>query len=354
MSGTSLDGVDAALVAFDSPQSAGKLIDHHYISYTESLRQRLLVLHDSGVDELHRAAMLANELSDYYADASNFLLARSAVRPVAIACHGQTVRHRPECGYSLQLVNAARLAEHTGITVIADFRNRDIAAGGQGAPLVPAFHAAAFGHTHIDRAIVNIGGIANITGLPARNAVMGFDCGPGNLLLDAWCQRHTGAPYDAGGSWAATGHVIPALLAQLLRHPYFSLPPPKSAGREQFSLDWLDSQLLGTEAPEDVQASLVQLTATSISNALKQYCGGTREIYICGGGAHNDSLLGAIRQALPNCVVMLTDTIGVNVDWVEAHAFAWLGWQTLNSLPGNCPAATGAGYPRILGAIYPA
>lgn len=342
------------MVAFDSAHPAGELIDHYYIRYTESLRLRLLALHDSGLDELHRAATIANELSDYYANASKLLIERIGLRPSAIACHGQTIRHRPECGYSIQLVNAARLAERTKLTVIADFRNRDIAAGGQGAPLVPAFHAAAFAHPDRDRAIVNIGGIANLTGIPAHGPVFGFDCGPGNLLLDAWCLRHTGRPYDTGGAWGASGQLIPDLLAKLLRHPYFNREAPKSAGREQFDLAWLDSQLQGTEAAQGVQATLVQLTATAIADAIKKYCNKATEIYICGGGAHNDSLFSALCASLPRSSIKLTDEIGINADWVEAHAFAWLGWQTLQSLPGNCVEATGAAHPCVLGAIYPA
>ncbi len=354
MSGTSLDGVDAALVAFDCAHPAGELIDQYYLGYSESLRLRLLALHDSGFDELHRAATIANELSDYYANASNLLIERIGLRPLAIACHGQTIRHRPECGYSIQLVNAARLAERTHLTVIADFRNRDIAAGGQGAPLVPAFHAAAFGHPGQDRAIVNIGGIANLTIIPAQGPVFGFDCGPGNLLLDAWCMRHTGQPYDAGGAWGASGKLVPDLLAQFLRHPYFNQETPKSAGREQFSLAWLDNQLLRTEAAADVQATLVQFTAISIANAIKQHCNAATEIYVCGGGAHNDSLFSALCANLPDSSIKLTDEIGIKADWVEAHAFAWLGWQTLQNLPGNCVEATGATHACVLGAVYPA
>lgn len=354
MSGTSLDGIDAAMIAFDSAHPAGELVDRHYSSYSESLRRRLLALHDSGIDELHRAASIANELSDCYADASHVLLSRTDIRPAAIACHGQTVRHRPECGYSIQLVNAARLAERTNTTVIADFRNRDIAAGGQGAPLVPAFHAAAFRNPDIDRVIVNIGGIANLTSIPACGAVIGFDCGPGNLLLDAWCLRHTGKAYDTEGAWSASGSIIPDLLAQLLRHPYFGQTAPKSAGREQFSLGWLDSQLQGAEAPQDVQATLVQFTAIAIADAIDHYCKAATEVYICGGGAHNKNLLSLLGATLPGRALRLTDEIGISADWVEAHAFAWLGRQTLLALPGNCMEATGAKHPCILGAIYPA
>ncbi|MHB1678651.1 MAG: anhydro-N-acetylmuramic acid kinase [Sulfuriferula sp.] len=354
MSGTSLDGIDAAMIAFDTAHPAGVLIDKHYNAYPESLRQRVLALQDSGFDELHRAATIANELADCYADTTHALIRRTGFRPEAIACHGQTVRHRPECGYSIQLINPARLAERMGIMVIADFRNRDIAAGGQGAPLVPAFHAAAFRHPHQYRVIVNIGGIANLTGIPPQGPLTGFDCGPGNLLLDAWCQRHTGLTFDSEGTWGAQGKVIPDLLAQFLRHPYFALPAPKSTGREQFNLAWLESQVRGNEAPQDIQATLCQLTAISIADAIKSHCQNATEIYICGGGAHNSALLDALSKQLPHRHLALTDSIGVDADWVEAHAFAWLGWQTLQNLPGNCTEATGATHPCILGAIFPA
>ena len=354
MSGTSLDGIDAALISFNSEHPTGKLIDQQYCAYTDPLRQCILDLHDSGFDELHRAACIANQLTDLYAATANVLIDRSGIQPDAIACHGQTIRHRPESGYSIQLVNASRLAEHTHSAVIADFRNRDIAAGGQGAPLVPAFHAAAFRHPQQHRVIVNIGGIANLTDIPTQGNVIGFDCGPGNVLLDAWCQRHTGQRYDHDGAWGTSGQIIPGLLARYLRHPYFQLSAPKSTGREQFNLAWVDSHLSGHETAQDVQATLLQLTATSIADAIRQYCQGTTEIYMCGGGAHNSALLAAIRTQLPNPHIALTDTIGIHADWLEAHAFAWLGWQTLLGLPGNRIEVTGAAHACILGAIYPA
>ena len=354
MSGTSLDGIDAAMIGFDTEHPTGRLIDHQYHAYSDSLRQRILDLHDSGFDELHRAANIANELTDHYAETVNALIVRSGIHPAAIACHGQTIRHRPEFGYSIQLVNASRLAEHTRVAVIADFRNRDIAAGGQGAPLVPAFHAAALRHPLQHRVVVNIGGIANLTDIPAAGNVIGFDCGPGNVLLDAWCHRHTGQRYDQNGVWSESGKVIPDLLIRYLHHPYFQLPAPKSAGREQFNLAWVDSQLLGNETPQDVQATLLILSATTITDAIRQYCQQPTEIYICGGGAHNTALLNAIKIQLPGLHVALTDTAGLHTDWLEAHAFAWLGLQTLTGLPGNRIEVTGAAHTCVLGAIYPA
>ena len=354
MSGTSLDGIDAALILFDADHPTGRLVDKHYNNYPTTLRHQILELHDTGADELHRSALISNELADRYAKTVNALICKSNIQPTALACHGQTIRHRPEAGYSIQLVNASRLAELTSTTVIADFRNRDIAAGGQGAPLVPAFHAAAFRHPQRHRVIVNIGGIANLTDLPSTGKVIGFDCGPGNSLLDAWCQLHTGEEFDKDGAWSAQAETIPTVLAILLSHPYFALPAPKSAGREQFNLAWVSSHLQGDELPQDVQATLLQLTALSITNAIKHQCAHATEIYICGGGAHNSSLLYALRTHLPDLHIDLTDALGINADWLEAHAFAWLGWQTLQGLPGNLIEATGASHPCILGAIYPA
>lgn len=354
MSGTSLDGIDAALILFDTDAPTGRLVDKLFHEYPIELRQKILELHDMGCNELHRAALLANELADRYAAVVLELVAHTTISPIAIACHGQTIRHNPEAGYTLQLVNAARLAELTRTMVIADFRNRDIAAGGQGAPLVPAFHVAAFRHTQQHRVIVNIGGIANLTDLPTTGRISGFDCGPGNILMDAWCQRHTGLAFDQDGAWAATGVALPALLAKYMSHPFFQQNAPKSAGREQFNLAWASSFLQGDEAAEDVQATLLTLTAWSIADAIKRDCALATQIFICGGGAHNTALLNALRAYLPDQHIDVTDTLGIHADWLEAHAFAWLGWQTLQGLPGNIMDATGARHPCVLGAIYPA
>lgn len=354
MSGTSLDGIDAALIAFDTDYPTGLLVDKLYHEYPVDLRQQILDLHDTGVNELHRAALLANELADRYAEVVIDLIAQTPISPMAIACHGQTIRHNPEAGYTIQLVNAARLAELTRTMVVADFRSRDIAAGGQGAPLVPAFHVAVFRHPQLHRVIVNIGGIANLTDIPSTGKVFGFDCGPGNILIDAWCQLHTGQAFDHDGAWAATGTAIPELLIKYMRHPYFQLAAPKSAGREQFNLAWVNSHLQGNEAAEDVQATLLALTAWSIADAIKRDCALAIEVYICGGGAHNSALLNALRVHLPDQHIDVTDALGIHADWLEAHAFAWLGWQTLQGLPGNIIEATGARHPCVLGAIYPA
>lgn len=354
MSGTSLDGIDAAMIAFDTEHPTGVLIGKQFQEYPPLLRQQILELHDSSSDELHRASLIANELADRYADTTNRLITNTSITPTAIACHGQTIRHRPDAGYTIQLVNGSRLAERTHTMVITDFRNRDIAAGGQGAPLVPAFHVAAFRHPQQHRVIVNIGGIANLTDIPSTGKVIGFDCGPGNALLDAWCLQHTGQAYDDNGAWGSQGKAIPELLAKYLSHPYFQLPAPKSAGREQFNLAWVNSQLIGHESPQDVQATLLQLTALSIADAISRHCALANEIYICGGGAHNGALISALGTHLPQQRIELTDKLGIDADWLEAHAFAWLGWQTLQGLPGNLTDATGAAHPCILGAIYPA
>jgi len=355
MSGTSLDGIDVVLADFSS--SPPSLLHTFYLPYSEDLRSRLLALHQPGDDELHRAAMLSNELAHRYAEAVASLLKQSGTAPqsvIAIGCHGQTVRHRPELGYTLQLNNPALLVELTGITVVADFRSRDIAAGGQGAPLVPAFHQALFSDRKIHRVIVNIGGISNLTSLAPDGEVAGFDCGPGNLLMDAWCMRHTGKAYDENGAWAGSGKVIPALLEKLLAHPFFALPPPKSTGREVFNLSWLESFLSGKESLADVQATLLQVTVEAIARSVTTYCPDVAEVYLCGGGARNGLLLARLRVALAGKKMDLTDALGVDADSLEAFAFAWLTQQTILGVSGNLPAVTGAQGSRILGAIYKA
>ena len=357
MSGTSLDGVDAVLAEI-GPAGQTRLIQSHYLPYADSLRAQLLALHTPQPDEIHLAAIAANQLARLYGDAIKKLLDGIAPDTVrAIGCHGQTLRHRPTDGYTLQIGNAALLAELTGITVVADFRSRDIAAGGQGAPLVPAFHAQALRHPEVHRVIANIGGIANITDLPVDGTVRGWDTGPGNMLLDAWINRHSGAHYDRDGAWAASGTVHPGLLGALANHAYLPLPPPKSAGREQFNLDWLDatlSSLNQTIGTADVQATLLEFTAKSLCDAVKRECSSAQELYVCGGGAHNGALMQRIHAHLPNVRVATTAVLGIDPDWVEALAFAWLARQTLHHAPGNLPLVTGARGARILGAIYPA
>lgn len=354
MSGTSLDGVDAVLAA--SSGSRLRLRETVHLPYPARLRGRLLALHGAGPDELHRSSLLANELSALYAAAVRRLLARARVSShavTAIGCHGQTVRHRPRLGYTLQLVNAARLAELTGIAVISDFRARDIAAGGEGAPLVPAFHDAMFRSSRRARAVVNVGGIANLTRLPSRGAVIGFDCGPGNCLLDAWIRLKRRMPFDRNGRWAASGRVLPRLLTKLLAHPFLRRRPPKSTGRDEFDLRWLNRFLSGRESAADVQSTLMELTAATIARAVSEHGGGAREVFVCGGGAHNRALLERLAALLPGLRIATTAALGIEPVHVEALAFAWLARQSVRRKPGNLPSVTGARGPRVLGAIHP-
>ena len=361
MSGTSLDGVDAVLADF---AGAPQLLATRYVPFPDDLRADILALHTPGHSELERAAKVSQRLAATYATAVADLLKQAKSSPAtvsAIGCHGQTVRHRPAEGYTIQLNNPALLAELTGISVIADFRSRDVAAGGQGAPLVPAFHAACFSHPTINRVILNIGGIANVTYLPAasgaRHPVSGFDTGPGNMLLDLWSQKHQGSAYDADGAFAASGKVDAALLRDFLADPYFATAPPKSTGRDHFNADWLGRFSLNQKLPQNVQATLAELTARSIAEAVSRWCSDAAEVHICGGGAHNKDLMLRLRSGFGNLTlgsVGSTEILGIHPDWVEAMAFAWLAHQALCGRPGNLPAVTGASGARILGAIYPA
>jgi anhydro-N-acetylmuramic acid kinase len=355
MSGTSLDGVDAALIEFDAAKL--RQLATAYRPFPAPLRHELMSLQAAGHDELDRSARAGNALARLYADAVTALLEQAGMEPAAIraiGCHGQTVRHRPDAGYTVQIGNPALLAELTKISVVADFRSRDIAAGGQGAPLVPAFHAALFGSNDVHRVIVNIGGIANLTDLPPHGIVRGFDTGPGNVLLDHWVRRHKGESHDAAGTWAQGGKIVTEMLAAMLAEPYFAAPAPKSTGRDLFNADWLEKFFPGRAATEDVQATLAELTARSIADAIEGHCAGANEVYVCGGGAQNLALLDRLRQNLPECRVATTAVLGIDPDWVEAIGFAWLARQTVDGRPGNLPQVTGAGGARVLGAIYPA
>jgi anhydro-N-acetylmuramic acid kinase len=357
MSGTSLDGVDGVLA--DLAQAQPQVLAFSHTDFPPALRAELMALQSPVPDELHRAQLAGVGLADVYAQTVDALLTASgipATQVIAAGAHGQTVRHRPEHGYTLQLLAPARLAEQTGIAVAADFRSRDIAAGGQGAPLVPAFHRAVFAHPDIARVVVNVGGIANLSVLRPGEPVHGFDCGPGNVLMDGWIARHGGAAFDQDGRWAATGQVHAALLQQLLNEPYLSLPPPKSTGRDLFNADWLDRQLATCPgvAPADVQATLLEFTARSIAQAVRPQLGEGGELYLCGGGARNTALVDRLGQLIPGRSIAATDALGVPVDQVEALAFAWLACCAVRGEPGNLPTVTGAAGPRILGAIYPA
>ena len=357
MSGTSLDGVDGVLADFSG--RGIRTLDAAFIPFPPELRSELMALQAPGANELEREALAANALARRYADCVAQLAARAPHPVRAVAVHGQTIRHRPELGFTRQTNNPALLAELCGIDVIADFRSRDVAAGGQGAPLVPAFHAARFGKRGQSRIVVNIGGIGNISVLHGDGRVSGYDTGPGNVLMDLWIARHRGDTYDADGAWAASGTPDARLLGLLLDEPYFRLPPPKSTGRDLFHAEWLDARLAQCPgvAPADVQATLLQLTAESIARAILAETSAqpARAVYVCGGGAYNGALLRAIAQALGGEIpVASTDTLGVAPNRVEALAFAWLGYRFLRRQPGNLPAVTGAAGPRILGALYPA
>ncbi len=355
MSGTSLDGVDAVLL--ETVAHEYRISHSHFNAFSPEIRQQLLDLHHGGDNELERVAAIANTLSHLYADTVVQLLAKAGIRNTAvqaIGCHGQTIRHRPEIGFTLQIGNPALLAELTGITVVADFRSRDIAAGGQGAPLVPAFHQAVFQHASIHRVVINIGGIANLTSLPVNDQpVSGFDSGPGNMLMDAWIERVRGQAYDQDGLWAGEGEVIEPLLQTLLAEPFFALSPPKSTGRDLFSLAWLMNQISPNYTDVDIQRTLLELTAQTIANAVRRYCVDVEEIYLCGGGAYNRTLVSRLRDLLQPVKIALSDELGINVNHVESAAFAWLAQQCLLHRPGNLPAVTGAKGSRILGAIYP-
>lgn len=366
MSGTSLDGVDGVLVDWPSDNDpAFRLVAHVHEAFAAPLRGELLALSVAGPNELHRSSMAAIDLARRYAQVVRDLLRQSAVSAAsvrAIGAHGQTVRHHPPAGggpgYSVQLLDAALLAELCRIDVVCDFRSRDIAAGGQGAPLVPAFHADRFALPGVSQAILNIGGIANLTLLAKDGRVGGFDCGPGNMLMDLWVQRHRGLAFDEGGRWAAAGRVLPELLQLMSAEAFFDRAPPKSTGRELFNGDWLDALLAPTgssvRAPEDVQATLAELTARSASDALNRFLPDIERLVLCGGGALNDHLRRRLEALHPGITVQTTAEAGLPVDQVEAAAFAWLARAFVLRKPGNRPEVTGAAGLRILGSLHPA
>ena len=362
MSGTSADGIDAALVRFDGDHAHARptLLHGRTHAWQPALRERLVALgQQTQVLTLDDVGELDVRIGHAFAAAALATLrdaGLTAREVAAIGSHGQTLRHRPhgDAPFTLQLGDAHVIAERCGVPVIADFRRRDVAAGGHGAPLVPAFHAATLHDAGENRAVLNLGGIANLTLLPARGTVRGFDTGPANGLMDAWCQRHTGAAYDAGGAFAAQGRVDGPLLARLLAEPWFAAPPPKSTGRDRFHLDWVEAALTGDEAPADVQATLLALTARSVANALHATQPRTQRVIACGGGVHNPLLLDALAEAMPNATIESSTVHGLDPDFVEAMAFAWLAREHLAGRPGNLPAVTGAAGPRVLGARYPA
>jgi anhydro-N-acetylmuramic acid kinase len=396
MSGTSMDGVDAVLVDFAhglGPQA------EHFVAYPPELKRQLLALNTPGNNELHLSALAANEVARLYAQAVNALLQARSLTPqdiVALGAHGQTVRHQPglhdPVGYTLQLLNAALLSELTGIDVAYDFRARDVAALGQGAPLVPAFHDALFSRDEAPVAVLNLGGISNLSCLPPRlpmdqgehpaqnqqltglepRALIGFDAGPANVMLDAWCEEHTGEPYDKDGQWASQGRVHPGLLNAMLAHPYFQLPPPKSTGRDLFNRAWLEAQLqacFGSDASSlrpsaaDVQATLMELTARACIDALREQCRGSiapQSLIVCGGGANNNALLARLQglcaqdPLLTHTSVQSVAALGIGVHLIEALAFAWLAYKRVRLETANAPSVTGALGPRVLGSLIKA
>lgn len=399
MSGTSLDGMDAVVCEFSPNSNDGTkppmtLVATYSQNFPPRLREVLLALcQPNGVNhlisqndepnahgdepnsELDWFGWASRAYSEFASEVVNTLLKQANINAdsiLAIGCHGQTVRHRPKMGFSLQLIDPNVIAERTGISVVNDFRRRDMAVGGQGAPLVPAFHQALFAKADTTRVLLNLGGIANIAVLPAINhsnnsPVVGYDTGPANLLLDAWTALHINQSYDAGGAWAASGQVIEPLLTQLLTHPFFDKPYPKSTGREDFNLAWLQSelQIFDHVAPNidyssaDVQATLTELTAISATDQIKLFIEHeltghklvTGRVYICGGGALNDYLMSRLQVHLPHCSVETTASLGLAPTWVESVAFAWLARQTLMGETGNLPAVTGARKPVVLGQV---
>ncbi|MEO5696898.1 MAG: anhydro-N-acetylmuramic acid kinase [Burkholderiaceae bacterium] len=365
MSGTSLDGVDGVLVAFEDDGAASmRVLAHAKREFAPDLGRELLALNTAGENELHRSALAGNALARDYAGVVAALLSRVGASPQqvrAVGVHGQTVRHRPgefdRTGYTIQLNNPALLAELCGIDVVADLRSRDVAAGGQGAPLVPAFHRAFFGQPGKIVAVLNLGGIGNLTVLSADGNVLGFDCGPGNALMDHWCRLHTGRPFDEAGEWAASGRVIEPLLAQMLAEPYFSAAPPKSTGRDRFHAGWLAAQLAKQSpqaAPADIQATLTELTASACATDVLSFAANARELLVCGGGAFNRHLMGRLAARLPEMRVRPTDELGLPATQVEAGAFAWLARAFVRRDCANLASVTGAAGPRLLGALYPA
>lgn len=361
MSGTSVDAIDCALV--NCSESATELLATHQHSIPSETQGRIADISSSGTNEIERMGPLDRELGRLFAEATQALLRKAEENPNrvrAIGSHGQTVRHRPPSqgsaadSFTLQLGDPNTIAEITGITTVADFRRRDLAAGGEGAPLAPAFHAAALASVNHNRAIVNIGGISNVSLLEGETLIAGFDCGPGNTLLDHWIQRHRGQAFDRGGQWSASADADQPLLTGLLKHPYFKLKGPRSTGKEAFNLQWLDDVLKAhVSLPHAVvQATLAELTALTIAKGIRTTSLEVSEVYVCGGGVHNHDLMSRLNGHITPLVARSTAELGLAPDWVEAVTFAWLAHRTVQGLHGNAPAVTGASGPRVLGAIY--
>lgn len=357
MSGTSADAIDAVLVAFDGHPH---LIAHYSEPLSDNLREQIHALALPSDNEIDRVGALDISLAQHFARISLTLLRHAKVHPeqvMAIGSHGQTIRHRspgsPQGCFTLQIGDPNTIAELTGITTVADFRRRDMAAGGQGAPLVPAFHRAIFHSTEEHRVIVNIGGMANITWLPKQGATLGFDTGPGNVLMDGWILAHQGKSYDESGTWAASGTINQELLDKLLQHPFFAQAAPKSTGREAFNRQWLEDALQGIALDAaDVQATLLELTAITISDAIHSLGSDPKAVFVCGGGAYNTQLMRRLQALLAGDKVESTASLGIHPQWIEAMAFAWLARQTMNRQSGNLKEVTGAQREVILGGVY--
>jgi anhydro-N-acetylmuramic acid kinase len=368
MSGTSLDGVDGVLASIN-PQGQLAVRAHAFVAFEAPFKAELMALNQSGADELHRSALAGNQIARHYAQVVHDLLRSSGLQAhdiTAVGAHGQTVRHRPlefdgdttlqraPVGYTLQLINPSLLAELTGIDVVADFRNRDLAAGGQGAPLVPAFHQGIFGQAGSCVAVLNIGGISNLSVIRSDGSVLGWDCGPGNALMDHWCSAHSGASFDDNGSWAATGRVVPDLLATLMAETFLQRSPPKSTGRDLFNPAWLQARLPADNLqPQDVQATLTEFTALACAHDVQRHATEARELIVCGGGALNGQLMSRLGHHLPGVQVVGSELRGLPPLQVEAAAFAWLAAKTMRRETSSLPSVTGAQGARVLGAIYP-
>jgi anhydro-N-acetylmuramic acid kinase len=368
MSGTSLDGVDGVLAQIDAKGQL-QVKAHHFVPFDATFRSELLALNQSGPDELHRSALAGNAIARHYADVVAALLQQTGLQAAqvsAIGAHGQTVRHRPlefdadparhwpAVGYTLQLINPALLAELTGIDVVADFRSRDLAAGGQGAPLVPAFHQGVFAQPGRCMAVLNIGGISNLSVLKADGSVLGWDCGPGNALMDHWCATHTGAAFDRDGAWAAEGRVLTGLLDDLMAEAFLHRAPPKSTGRDLFNPSWLQARLPKAAWPaQDVQATLTEFTARACAQDVLRHAADAKSLIVCGGGALNGHLMHRLALHLPGLQVISSELRGLPPLQVEAAAFAWLAFKTVRRETSSLPSVTGAQGARVLGAIYP-
>ncbi len=359
ISGTSVDGIDAVLLEFHNGQT--KLVHSLIYPFPKKITSKIKKLMLPDGNEIDRMGVLDQKLGDVFSDAANELLKTAGIKKeliTAIGSHGQTIRHRPEGSlsraFTLQIADPNIIAERTGITTVADFRRRDMAAGGQGAPLVPAFHQSVFSSEDVDRIILNIGGISNITTLSNGSLTAGYDTGPGNALMDEWIYKKKNISYDKDGQWAASGKIDKVLLGKLLEHDYFKEPAPKSTGREVFTLPWLELILETIEkvSAKDVQATLLELTATSISNEIDKLPIKNGEVYVCGGGAQNATLMARLAELLPTFKVDTTEKLGIGPDWVEGAAFAWLAKQTVNKASGNLPSVTGASKSVILGGVY--